>query len=393
MRNKRNDVVSSAVARPTRAQKPASRQGEPPKREAQNRAPARRAAPSARLLRPRPAPAPEREVASREVSGGVRAIARLVRPSRVLRVWTLKAAIQKAISLAPASHRVNYLFQRYVTGGVELNERFLDDRLTHLRSHLKGYREIASRPHPRSTLELGTGWYPVVPVALFLAGAETIHTVDITPLTTRERILATVDALLERHRSGRLSEYLFVHPERARALEALRADADGLSGDALLERLGVRLLVTDARDLPLADGTVDLIHSNNTFEHVPPAILASILSEFDRVAAPGSVQSHFIDMSDHFAHLDKSITIYNYLRFSERAWKLIDNDVQPQNRLRYADYRRMYDELGLPVVREFHRPGDVAALQSVPLHRRYRDRDPAELAISHCHLYSAPASA
>jgi hypothetical protein len=78
-----------------------------------------------------------------------------VRPSRVLRVWILKAAIQRAISLSPASHRVNELFQRYVTGGVELDERFLDDRLT----HLKSYREIARRPHPRSTLELGTGWY------------------------------------------------------------------------------------------------------------------------------------------------------------------------------------------------------------------------------------------
>jgi hypothetical protein len=133
---------------------------------------------------------------------------------------------------------------------------------------------------------------------------------------------------------------------------------------------------------------VDLLHSNNTLEHIAPDVLAGILTEFDRVAAPGSVQSHFIDMSDHFAHLDRSITIYNYLRFSPRAWRLIDNDVQPQNRLRYGDYRRMYDELGLPVVKEFHRPGDLEALRSVPLHASYRDRDPAELAISHCHLYS-----
>jgi hypothetical protein len=393
MRNKRNDVTSPAVARPTRVHKPASRSGDPSQREAPHRAPSRRAAPPARPQRARPAPAPEREVASREVSRGIRAIARLVRPSRVLRVWTLKAAIQKAISLAPASHRVNYLFQRYVTGGVELDERFLDDRLTHLRSHLTGYREIAGRPHPRTTLELGTGWYPVVPIALHLAGADRINTVDITPLTTRERTLATVEALLELHGSGRLSEYLFAHPERVRALEGVRAEAEGLSNEAILERLGVRLLVTDARNLPLPDGSIDLVHSNNTFEHVPPAVLAGILAEFDRVAAPGSVQSHFIDMSDHFAHLDKSITIYNYLRFSDRAWRLIDNDVQPQNRLRYGDYTRMYQELGLPVVKEFHRPGDVEALASVPLHASYRDRDPAELAISHCHLYSAPASA
>jgi len=312
-----------------------------------------------------------------------------VRPSRYLRVWILKAVIQKAISLAPASHAVNELFQKHVTGGVKLDDRFLDDRLTHLRSHLTGYREIAGRPFPRSTLELGTGWYPVVPVGLYLAGADEIHTVDVASLTTRERVTATIDALLDMYGSGRLSEFLFVKPERARALGDLRRTADGMSGPDMLERLGVRLLVTDARDLPLPDGAIDLIHSNNTFEHVPPEVLAGILTEFDRVAAPGSVQSHFIDMSDHFAHLDKSITIYNYLRFSPRAWRLIDNGVQPQNRLRYGDYRRLYDELGLTVVKEFHRPGDLEALRSVPLHAGYRDRDPAELAISHCHLYSA----
>jgi hypothetical protein len=380
--------VGREVADPTRVHKPGSRAGEPERRESPDRAPTRGAGLPPRAIRHREAPAPAPAPASRALGGGVRAVARVLRRNRVLRVWMLKAAIQKAISLGPASHRVNELFQRHVTGGVTLDDRFLDDRLTHLRNHLDGYREIAGRSHPRSTLELGTGWFPVVPLGLFLAGAEEIHTVDVAPLATAERVRATIDALLALHRAGRLSEYAFARTERLFALEQLAREADGLSGPAMLARIGVRTVIADARDLPLPDGSVDLLHSNNTLEHIPPGVLAGILTEFARLAAPGSVQSHFIDMSDHFAHLDRSITIYNYLRFSDRRWRLIDNDLQPQNRLRFGDYTRLWEELGLPVTREFHRPGDLEALAATPLHASYRDRDPAELAISHCHLYS-----
>lgn len=376
------------MADPTRVHTPGSATGGPDSREATDRAPARGAGLPPRALRHRetaaPAPAPE----PRALAGGVRAVARLLRRNRVVRVWMLKAAIQKAISLGPASHRVNELFQRHVTGGVKLDDRFLDDRLTHLRNHLEGYREISGRPVPRSTLELGTGWFPVVPLGLYLAGADAVHTIDVAPLATADRVRATIDALVRLHRSGRLGEYAVARPERLFALEQLAREGEGLSGPAMLGRIGVRTVIADARELPLPGGAIDLLHSNNTLEHIPPVVLAGILTEFARVAAPGSVQSHFIDMSDHFAHLDRSITIYNHLRFSDRSWRLIDNAVQPQNRLRFGDYLRMWEELGLPVTREFHRPGDLEALAATPLHPRYRDRDPAELAVSHCHLYS-----
>ena len=334
------------------------------------------------------APAPERIPPPRNLGGPVRAVARVVRGSGVVRVWALKAAVQKAISLMPASHRVNELFQRHVTGGVELNERFLEDRLIHLRNHLSGYRQVSGRACPDSTLELGTGWYPLVPIALFLAGANTIWSVDVAPLVRRERVAATAGALLDMQASGALHQYVLAEDDRVRTLEGLRRDAADLSAGEMLARLGIRLLVTDARRLPLPDGSVDLIHSNNTLEHIPAPVLEDVLREFVRVAAPGCVMSHFIDMSDHFSHLDRSITIYNFLRFSQRAWRLIDNGVQPQNRLRHRDYLAMYARLGLPVVRESHRPGDLEALLATPLHAGLAGRDPVELAISHCHLWS-----
>ena len=144
----------------------------------------------------------------------------------------------------------------------------------------------------------------------------------------------------------------------------------------------------DATDLDFPAAHFDLICSNNTFEHVYPEVLRGILSEFRRVVKQDGVMSHFIDLSDHFAHLDRSIGIYNFLRFTPRQWRWIDNDIQPQNRLRWADYLAMYADLGIPVREQDFLPGDVDAVRQLPLAPAYRDRPAGELAISHGYIVS-----
>jgi len=84
----------------------------------------------------------------------------------------------------------------------------------------------------------------------------------------------------------------------------------------------------------LEDNNIQLISSNNTYEHIYPEVLGGIIQRMWALLAPGGIMSHFIDMSDHFAHMDRGIDIYNFLRFSEKQWDLIDNRIQPQNRWR-----------------------------------------------------------
>ncbi len=100
------------------------------------------------------------------------------------------------------------------------------------------------------------------------------------------------------------------------------------------------------------------------------------------------VMSHFIDMSDHFAHFDRSINIYNFLQFSDRQWKWIDNSIQPQSRLRIDDYRSMYQELEIPISQETFRSGDITELQSIRLNEQYAHLPAGMVAISHCHFIS-----
>ena len=96
--------------------------------------------------------------------------------------------------------------------------------------------------------------------------------------------------------------------------------------------------------------------------------------------------SHFIDMSDHFAHFDHHISIYNFLKFSAKRWRFLENSIQPQNRLRFKDYKKMYQELELAVTEETLREGNIEDLERVNIHPEFSGYSNKELAISHAYI-------
>ena len=302
-------------------------------------------------------------------------------------IWIAKAVIQKSISFLPYKHRVNYLFQKYVTKGVLLTDALMEDKLTHCSNHLKYYAKYGTRKDNFTSLEIGTGWYPIVPIGLFLAGASEIYTIDISSLLKTSAIHQTITKLLQYYDSGKLQTYLPVIKQDR--LEVLKA-ALALNGEPerILETMHIKTTVGDARKMIFEDGKMDLINSNNTFEHIPEFILIDILKDFRRVLKADGIMSHQIDMSDHFAHLDKSITIYNFLQFTEGQWNSIDNSIQPQNRLRINDYRRLHDQAGFKVLEELNRPGSVADLKKVALNANYKANTDADNAVSHTLMVS-----
>ena len=308
-----------------------------------------------------------------------------------MKKWILKAVVQKIISYLPYRHRINYLFQKYITKGVYLTNEYFEDRLTHAKSHIDTYNKHALSVKGITSFELGTGWYPVVPVSLFLTGAEKIYTVDISALCDKEKLLTTIKMFIDYKKSNELNTYLNILPKKFDILLDLLERAHELSFEEILVKLNIVYLVQDARKLNLEDDCIDLIHSNNTFEHVYPDILESLLIEFKRLINSKGVMSHFIDMSDHFAHFDKTISIYNFLKFSDKQWMFIDNAVQPQNRWRLADYQNLYKKLEINIVEIRDTRSDIEKLKSIRLHKKYHNINQEELAFSHCRLISFSA--
>lgn len=297
--------------------------------------------------------------------------------------WILKAIIQKLISFLPNGHKINYWFQKNITKGVLLNDEYFFEKLESLKDHSRLKEKYLENPNP-VCLELGTGWYPIVPIGLYLTGAPKIYTLDLSSLLKKKNVLGTIAKFLEHQNSGNLKKYgLNILNERVENLVSILKLSSDKDLVEILTELKVTYLVGDASKLELSPSTVDFIVSNNTFEHIHENALKSILKEFKRILKPNGLMSHFIDMSDHFAHLDKSITIYNFLRFSDFWWKVIDNDIQPQNRLRIIHYRNLYKELAIPIREEVNREGDYGLLKQVKLDKKYSGISQADIAVSH----------
>ena len=308
----------------------------------------------------------------------------------MLSKWIIKAVVQKAISYLPLSGRINYFFQRYVTGGVLLTDEHFGLKLQHARDHLLNLHSHGSPGKEQSILELGTGWYPVVPVFFFLTSTGKVTSIDIQQWMTRKTQLLTLLKFKQWRKRGMLDELLpDIDQSRWDLLMKVVNEPEGYDREQINDLIGLTPMLQDARNLDLESGSIDFICSNNTFEHIPEAVLRDILKEFKRLLKPSGVMSHFIDMSDHFAHFDSRITIYNFLKFSRKRWRLIDNRIQPQNRLRFRDYIALYRETGLPVSGEIIRPGDQQEVEGLNVHPEFSGYSPQELAISHAYVITA----
>lgn len=307
-----------------------------------------------------------------------------------MKKWILKAIVQKTISFLPYRNRINYFFQKYVTKGVFLTAEYFEDRLMHASDHIKWFEDNVKSVKGAKTFELGCGWYPVVPLSMFLKGASEIYSIDISRLMNKETLKTTLESIVRYEEEGSLSKYYTPIPERLDTLKNVLDNYDSLSYGEILKTFHFTYLVEDLTQLSvIPEDYIDLTHSNNTFEHVYPEVLKGILKKFIEIGKKEKgCHSHFIDMSDHFAHFDKTITIYNFLQFSAKIWNRIDNSIQPQNRYRMSDYEKLYQELNIPMTHITKRDGSLEDLERVNLSIEYHGYEKKDLAISHCHIYS-----
>ena len=302
--------------------------------------------------------------------------------------WLLKAVVQKAISYLPLAHKINYRLQRLTTLRQELPEAFFLDRLTHFRNHYNFFRKYyAGFQTSYKVLELGTGWHPIVPLGFYLSGAKNIITLDIRRLITDHSLQQTLQKFKQLNQSGRLDQYIpDLQPDRFQNLLNITEVNPQPRPYDFLKELEIDARQGDARHLDLPGGSQDLIISNNVLQDIAPAILDQIFPELARVAKPGGIMSHVIDMSDQFSHFDAAITPFNYLQFSERQWSLLTNRLQKQNRCRITFYRTLFQKINLRVLEEVNNMGQVQELRQINLHPQFRTIPEKDVLVLHSHV-------
>lgn len=308
--------------------------------------------------------------------------------------WLVKAIVQRGIAALPNPHYWNELLQDRVTHSVELTEEVFDDGLRNCQKYLERLRRYGpAEQNSFSVFELGTGWFPVVPIGLFLSGAREIWTWDIVQHLRLDRLKLTIHRFLELQQRQKLEDRMNPVPERLSLLQELMKCCELQSSNPaeLLDPLGIHYRIGNAGQSRLPEQSVNLIVSNVVFEYLSPAPLSEILQEFRRIAAPDAVMSHSIDLRDQYASFDSRITFFNFLRFSDRQWRWLNNPIIPLNRLRISDYRRAFSESGFQIVDEINQQGDPSELARIPLAQRFRGYPVQDLLVLYTDLVAVPA--
>lgn len=181
------------------------------------------------------------------------------------------------------------------------------------------------------------------PLSLALAGFCDIRTIDIISHLSRDAVRRTLIAL-QVHLNDP-SFLPFGTPDQIHARYHRL-----ISSDDILAAANITYVAPcDATSTSFASGSIDLITSNNVFEHIPHAILIDLLRESRRLLRPGGHLLHCVNCGDHYAYADPSITQINYLQFSENERSRFNNSIQYQNRLRPIDFLEMSDFEGFRV--------------------------------------------
>jgi SAM-dependent methyltransferase len=292
--------------------------------------------------------------------------------------WLAKAALQRVLGALPEGERLNYVFQRHVLHSFPVGDAALRQKFARALSHLASYEEHGAgvAPAEATFFEFGAGWDLAIPVAFALLGVGRQVVIDIRPSARPELVSDTI-ARFDRLR-----------PELEETAGRPLRDLGGrVTSVAELEpRLGIRYLAPcDARETGLPASSVDFVSSTDTCEHIPGEDLAEIFRECRRLLRPGGAFSCRIDLQDHYAYFDHGISRYNFLRFSDRAWALVNSPLHFQNRLRAPEYLLLVREAGFELLAENPSgPSEqgLSELKGLPLAEPFRRYSLDELGVT-----------
>ena len=306
--------------------------------------------------------------------------------------WRHKAVIQRICNNLPIGKQALYRqLQRRFGGLVKgYDYSFLLSETARMAAML---REVGFHLENAVVMEVGTGWRLDMPLGLFLCGARRIITCDLNRYLDQELALDTV-------------RYITANVERVRALFpfveqrvlddriARLRNVDSI--DDLFRTTGIEYCAPcDCAHTKFAAGSIDLHYSYTVFEHISSPVLESILQEATRLLSDRGVALHHVDLGDHFAQVDPSITPANFLQFSEAEWQpYAGTPWSYHNRLREDDYRALFEKVSHEVL--YWKPYiDQRSLDSLkngfPLAAQFRGKPVEQLSIAILDVVSRPA--
>ena len=272
--------------------------------------------------------------------------------------WQLHVAKLAVMGRLPFGARLRAVKRRFL--GYPPNRGNLKGTLRDLEEMVGELAGMGRSLKGATVLEIGSGWFPVIPVMLAAADAQRVYLSDLTPRIDRGTLAATLGFLRSEHKdlgvvkhASRLEDFPFVY-----------------------------LAPLDLRRVE--DQSVDFIMSRAVLEHIQKDDLLTLFRSLRPKLKADGLMLHCVDHSDHLEHHDKRLTKVNFLTWSDRLHTLVNALTREgENRLRHSDYVGLLAECGYEVIKAnacMHEPTRQIA-KGLRLAPRFRDLTPDEIAV------------
>jgi len=271
--------------------------------------------------------------------------------------WRLKVARQAVLARIPFGYGLRRVKRKVF--GYQPNLGNLRETLACWRQMRDGLERAGGSVEGATVLEIGTGWFPTIPVMQCLAGAKHVYMSDLNVHLDDVSFAATLDFLRRE----------LPDEPRLREIQSRR--------DVPVSYLAP----FDVNAIP--DGSIDIVSSRTVLEHIPPEALVQLFTALRPKLSPRGLMVHLVDHSDHLEHSDKSISKINFLTWPERKHAWINRLTREgENRLRHHEYAAVFAAAGFDVLiddAQVHEPTRALA-KSLPLQPRYAAMAPEQLA-------------
>lgn len=249
--------------------------------------------------------------------------------------WHIKYALAAILGIFPYRHFIHHKVQ-LVLGGLKLNEKEMLSRAVEL--YTLAFKNKQSLKD-NTILEIGTGWFPFMPIVAYLYGAKKIITVDINPWLKDETVRETLKCILvnsEYLRNSIASDYNEFDSKISK-LRTIYEQNYGFS--KTFEELNINYIHSyDVCNLILDEAEkIDLVISSNVLEHIDQVKLHEIHEHLFDISKSNAIAIHRFNPGDHYSHLSGSSV--SFLTISEILWRIYrQGGIAYHNRLRTHEH-------------------------------------------------------
>lgn len=235
-----------------------------------------------------------------------------------------KTLILKILDVLP--RKIGYAIYHYLQKRTFKN---IEPLIESNRNSLQKIKSILSKINVdlkgKKVIEIGSGWMPIMP---FLMKSE----FDVSKIITYD---------INRHYSNERIEKMYNHFK------------DEVYNTRAFAKLDLPDFIDYYPETNIIDAVIDrdvsLIYSRFVLEHVTPSDMEKMHKKFYREMHDKVQILHLISPSDHRGYSDSTLSIYDFLKYSEDEWNRIQTKFDYHNRLRLPEYLEIFKRSGFDI--------------------------------------------